>query len=54
VQPLYIRDKVAQTTAERNAIKAAKEAKEAKEAKAEGPCPTQHDIRCTEQVANAN
>ena len=36
VQPLYIRDKVAQTTAERNAIKAAKEAKEAK---AEGPLP---------------
>lgn len=33
VQPLYIRDKVAQTTAERNAIKAAKVAK------ADGPLP---------------
>jgi len=36
VQPLYIRDKVAQTTAERNAIKAAKENKEAK---ADSPLP---------------
>jgi tRNA threonylcarbamoyladenosine biosynthesis protein TsaB len=36
VQPLYIRDKVAQTTAERNAIKAAKENKEAK---ANSPLP---------------
>jgi tRNA threonylcarbamoyladenosine biosynthesis protein TsaB len=39
VQPLYIRDKVAQTTAERNAIKAAKENKETKEAKADSPLP---------------